>query len=425
MKKELPKSWIKLAFTDILDIRGGTQPPKSNFIYESQKGYIRLLQIRDFGERPVPTYIPDDLVQYTCNENDILIARYGASIGRIVTGMAGAYNVALAKVCIPQPMNYSFVRWLLNSDCFQRPILSIQRTAQNGFNKNDLANITIPLPPLPEQERIAHKLDSLFAQLDAINEAMERIPQLLKDFRQQVLTQAVTGKLTNTNVEKRILDEFLVDVRYGTSKKSDYDIDGVPVLRIPNIIGGSIDSTDLKYTIFNEKELQQLSLEIGDVLIIRSNGSINLVGQSAVVCEKHKGYSYAGYLIRLRCTPNLNSKYLNYILNSHYLRAQIVELAHSTSGVNNINAQQIRNLKINWLPVQEQEEIVHQIESVFAKVDAIEEQYITLKEKIDTLPQAILHKAFKGELVNQLPTDGDARDLLRQIEELKKVGKKR
>ena len=231
--------------------------------------------------------------------------------------------------------------------------------------------------------------------------------------------------MTNTNVEKRILDEFLVDVRYGTSKKSDYDIDGVPVLRIPNIIGGSIDSTDLKYTIFNEKELQQLSLEIGDVLIIRSNGSINLVGQSAVVCEKHKGYSYAGYLIRLRCTPNLNSKYLNYILNSHYLRAQIVELAHSTSGVNNINAQQIRNLKINWLPVQEQEEIVHQIESVFAKADAIEEQYITLKEKIDTLPQAILHKAFKGELVNQLPTDGDARDLLRQIEELKKVGKKR
>ena len=73
--------------------------------------------------------------------------------------------------------------------------------------------------------------------------------------------------------------------------------------------------------------------------------------------------------------------------------------------------------------ISEQEEIVSRVEILFAKVDKIEQRYKNLKEKIDILPQAILHKAFKGELVPQLPTDGDAKDLLKMIAELKGVKK--
>jgi type I restriction enzyme S subunit len=71
--------------------------------------------------------------------------------------------------------------------------------------------------------------------------------------------------------------------------------------------------------------------------------------------------------------------------------------------------------------LKEQQEIVSRVESLFAKADAIEKQYETLKSKIESLPQAILHKAFKGELTEQLDTDGDARELLREIEGLKRV----
>ena len=80
---------------DVFDLQGGTQPPKSSFKYEPQPGYIQLLQIRDFGERSVPTYVPNLDTLKKCNEQDILIARYGASLGRILTGFSGAYNVAL------------------------------------------------------------------------------------------------------------------------------------------------------------------------------------------------------------------------------------------------------------------------------------------------------------------------------------------
>ena len=82
----------------------------------------------------------------------------------------------------------------------------------------------------------------------------------------------------------------MIDIRYGTAKKSAYDvIDGTPVLRIPNIVNGCIDTTNLKYGHFDKKELEMLSLKKDDLLIIRSNGSLDLVGKAAVVSfEKSK-----------------------------------------------------------------------------------------------------------------------------------------
>jgi type I restriction enzyme S subunit len=437
MERKLPKGWLKKPFTEILDIQGGTQPPKEVFISEERDRYIRLLQIRDFGEKPVPTYIPNETNLKTCSVDDILIARYGASIGRIVTGHAGAYNVALAKVIIPELINRRFIFWLLKSPLFQINITSFQRTAQNGFNKEDLSGLEIPLPPLPEQQRIVAKLDTLFGHLDALKTRLDRIPQLLKDFRQKVLTQAVTGKLTEEWREGKELEEWktealgnvLKDVKYGTSKKSEYETIGTPILRIPNIKNGEIDISDLKFSILDDKEYVSLKLNEGDILIIRSNGSVSLVGQSAIIRKDLEGYSYAGYLIRLRVKKALFPDYLNYALESHSLREQIVETSRSTSGVNNINTQEIKDLIISYPPIEEQQEIVRRVESLFAKADQIEASYLKLKAKIEQLPQALLAKAFRGELVEQLPTDGDALDLLEKIkrakEGLEKGGKGR
>lgn len=95
---KLPVSWEFPEFGDVLDIQGGSQPPKSQFIYEPKTGFIQLLQIRDFGERTVPTFVPIELVTKFCKKDDVMVARYGASLGRVLTGKEGAYNVALAKV---------------------------------------------------------------------------------------------------------------------------------------------------------------------------------------------------------------------------------------------------------------------------------------------------------------------------------------
>jgi len=160
---ELANSWRWEYFTDILDIQGGTQPPSQYFKDECLDGYVRLVQIRDFETDAHMTFIPAANTLKYCEKDDILIARYGAAVGRICSGLSGAYNVALAKVVKKDPsISTSYLRFLLKSDYFQQPLLaSSGRSAQAGFNKGDLSVIALPIPPAPEQKAIAHILGIL------------------------------------------------------------------------------------------------------------------------------------------------------------------------------------------------------------------------------------------------------------------------
>ncbi len=169
---ELPANWRLLNFGKYCDIEGGNQPPKSQFINEPRDGYIQLLQIRDLGERPVPTYIPNGSTNRFCKEGEILIGRYGASIGKIFWAKNGAYNVAIAKFIWPEDAFIpTFAFLILKSKHFQDPLTKATRSAQAGFNKRDLATINFPLPPLAEQHRIVAKVDELMALCDRLEAA--------------------------------------------------------------------------------------------------------------------------------------------------------------------------------------------------------------------------------------------------------------
>lgn len=415
MEKQLPKNWVETNLENLFNLRYG-------------KG----LSTPELLEEGFDVYGANGIIgkysSYSFENSKVIISCRGAASGAIHKTNPKSFvtsNSIVLDELSTQLINLPFVKYAMIS--LDKSTV-ITGTAQPQITIQLLQYLQFPLPPLAEQNRIVTKLDTLFAQFETIKASMANIPLLLKDFRQQVLSQAVTGKLTESKVEEKRLGDLLIDVKYGTSMKSEYDIMGTPIFRIPNIKDGEIDDKDLKFSVLDKKEYEQLQLKKGDVLIIRSNGSVTLVGKSAIIREKHIGFSYAGYLIRLRCGDKLNSEFLNYTLKSNFLRSQIVKSSHSSSGVNNINSQEIKDLTIYWTSTKEQQEIVSRVESLFAKADAIEQQYKSLKEKIDTLPQALLHKAFKGELVKQLDSDGDARDLLKQIQDLKlhmtKVSKK-
>ena len=97
---DLPSHWRQLNFGKFCNIEGGNQPPKSQFVHEPKPGYIQLIQIRDLGERPVPTFIPIASAKSLCKDGEILIGRYGASVGKIFWAQNGAYNVAMAKFIV-------------------------------------------------------------------------------------------------------------------------------------------------------------------------------------------------------------------------------------------------------------------------------------------------------------------------------------
>jgi type I restriction enzyme S subunit len=179
---ELPSEWRWEYFTDILDIQGGTQPPSECFKDEPLDGYVRLVQIRDFETDAHITFIPATGNLKHCEEDDILIARYGASVGRICSGLSGAYNVALAKVVKTDSSTVtSYLRFLLRSEYFQQPLLaSSGRSAQAGFNKGDLSVISLPIPPVPKQKAIAHILGTLDDKVELNRKTNETLEAMAK-----------------------------------------------------------------------------------------------------------------------------------------------------------------------------------------------------------------------------------------------------
>lgn len=267
----------------------------------------------------------------------------------------------------------------------------------------NMRKIPINLPSLNEQQEIVRQLDVMLAQVEQIKARLDAIPAILKKFRQSVLADAVSGELINQDFSQLPVESFsdyLTDVRYGTSKKcSESLIDAVPVLRIPNIADdGTLDFTNLKYAEFESKEIKQLQLSKGDLLLIRSNGSLDLVGKSAIANELDRVVLYAGYLIRLRFNDSVNPQFIQYYLKAPQTRQIIENIARSTSGVNNINSKEIASLKIKLPCIDHQNEVVLRVKQLLELSKRIEETIQSAQKRVNLLTQSILAKAFSGEL---------------------------
>lgn len=267
----------------------------------------------------------------------------------------------------------------------------------------------IALPPAAEQKVIADKLDTLLAQVENTKARLERIPQILKRFRQSVLAAAVSGRLTEewrgtpdvNGWESDELSRFIEKPRYGSSAKSQKSGD-VPVLRMGNLQDGRLDWSDLVYT-SDPEEIEKYRLEPGDVLFNRTN-SPELVGKTSIFRGEREAI-YAGYLIKIKCLPSLNPEFLNYQLNSPKAKDYCKAVKSDGVSQSNINAKKLAAYPLSCPPIEEQTEIVRRVDQLFAHADRIEQQVNNALARVNNLTQSILAKAFRGELTEQWRKD--------------------
>lgn len=338
---------------------------------------------------------------------------------------------------LPETVDWLF--WFLSQ--FDYSTKSSQTTIPM-LRTSDVDSFEIPLPPLAEQKRIVAKIEELFSELEAGEESLRVARRQLGVYRQSLLKQAFEGKLTaqwRTQNPAKLespatlpeaegphvlpagwrwikLGTAIDEPAYGTSKKCSYESSGLGVLRIPNVVNGAIEADDLKFAEFTDDERKSYELRSGDLLLIRSNGSVSIVGRCAIVEPKHTGFLYAGYLIRLRPRSTLlDSRFLLSQFASHRLRSQIEFSAKSTSGVNNINSKEIQRLIIALPSLPEQQEIVRLLDEQFEVIERNEREIDGALRSSAALRQAILHQAFTGRLVPQDPADEPASALLARL----------
>lgn len=343
-----------------------------------------------------------------CEDGDLLYA-WSASFGpRIWTGGKVIFHYHIWKVVpdsalIDQTFLFMFFLW----DKEQIKEDQGTGTTMIHVSKTSMDDRDIRVPPLPDQRRIAARLEGLFQRSKTAGEELSRIPRLAERYKQAILAAAFRGDLTadwrtaGDDWSATRLGDLCTDVRYGTATKCHYEPKDTPVLRIPNVVDGRIDTSNLKYGRFNEKEIEKLALRSGDLLVIRSNGSLGLVGRAALVTEEVAGYLYAGYLIRLRLdSGRVDPKFVQLAFEEPTIRQTIERLAKSTSGVNNINSEQLKALTLPLPPLPEQSEIVRRVETAFAQIDQTATATARATLLLDRLDQATLAKAFRGELVS-------------------------
>ena len=191
------------------------------------------------------------------------------------------------------------------------------------------------------------------------------------------------------------LADVTLGFRYGTSMKCSYEPIGVPVLRIPNVSNGRVNIEDLKFGSLPAREVEDLRLQLGDILMVRSNGSLSIVGRPALVEAHAVGFCYAGYLVRVRPSVNhVNPRYLLHMLNAAYVRDQIEIPIRTTVGLKNVNTTELGILTIPLPPLAEQQRIVAKVDELMALCDKLKAQLTTTQTESRRLLEAVLHEAL-------------------------------
>jgi len=367
--------WKTVKLGDVCDFQGGSQPPKKEFVYEEQKGYVRFIQIRDFKSDKNLTYIPVSNKNRLCRTDDIFIGRYGASVGQILRGLKGAYNVALMKT-IP---NEEFISkgWLfayLNSSLFQKPLKEVSsRSAQNGFSKDDISSFELPLPPLTEQQRIVAKLDAAFAEIDRASALTTLKQEEINNFKCSILN--INNK--KNDFFKSALND-LEELKIGDI--CDLMTGGTPSRKVPEYF----DNGEIKWLVsgdINKKEIFDCDGRITKEGL--NNSSAKFLPENSVLIALNGQGKTRGTVAMLKtkatCNQslvsifpksgvNLNTKYLYYFLEGMYDKIRRIT-GDSGNDRRGLNMRLIRNIKILLPPISEQENIISKLEMAINELD--------------------------------------------------------
>ena len=385
----LPKSWQWRPFYDVARVAADLVDPGKfgdwrhvapNHI---ESGTGRLLPTRTVQEDGVTS------PKHRFDAGQILYTKIRPYLAKVVIpGYAGLCSADMYPLTTSLESRY--LKWWLLHPAFTRAVAGDQaRTILPKINKQALYRLPVPVPPLDEQQRIVAVLEDHLSRLDAAEAG------LISASKRVALLQRPRAETDDWIC----LGEVLLHARYGTSTKCSYDGAGLPVVRIPNVASGRVDVKDLKRAQDQSVDLTPFLLAQDDVLVIRSNGSVGLVGRMAVVPKQTEPRAYASYLIRLTVdTQRLQPAWLQYVSGLTSVRHQIEAAAASSAGQHNLNLSTLRALRIPLPPLRFQESLLAEVRETEDDLSRFLDSVEAGQRRTFLLRRALLHAAFSGFL---------------------------
>ncbi len=424
MENKLPNGWTACPLKDVVSSRKGKKP--NSVINHAKKGYDPYILIDELEGNPPRTYTNDPKIP-RATEKDVLLV-WDGSIGKCASGLSGAVGSTIAVLSPKNELNTKYLEYFIKRSKNYITETSTGSGLQH-VNKSLLKTLKIPLPPDGGQERIADKLDVLLAKVKDAQSRLNKIPQILKRFRQSILAAACSGRLTLEWREKLKQD-------YPNDKTSSHD-DELPLGWKRTVLGevletltdyhanGSYKTLKEHVTILPEKSyaiyvratnlesrsfaeeikyvsqsayefLSKSKLYGGEIIIgkIGNAGKVYLMPNLGVSCTLGMN------LFLLRTKQDAEIKFIYYHLKSPFSEEEIKQ---NVKGATNqsIDKKSIRSITINLPLLKEQQEIIRRVEQLFMLADQIETRYTKTQGYVDKLEQSILAKAFRGELVSR------------------------
>jgi type I restriction enzyme S subunit len=468
MEKKLPKGWVETELQCIIErMTNGSSLKQLDFEFENSLPISRIETISnetiDLTKVKYVKADEKDIEKYKLLRGDILLSHINSdkhlgktAIFNLDSTLIHGINLLLIRAKKDYNsflLNYYFKHLRLSGKFIEVAQRSVN---QSSINQKKLNEFKVLIPPTIEQERIVAKLDTLFAHLETAKAGLEKIPVLLKQFRQAVLTQAVTGKLTEEWRAGKELDPMKQLLEIIEKRKDNYDVEcrfavekglrkptkqflfeipkideikiklpkswcqtninflafvtklagfeytehfnlkeegEVPVVRAQNVQMGRFEDKNRLYLSKEKSDFlvrsQLHGRELLMVFIGAGTGNVCL----APTTER---WHLAPNVAKIDC-DGVNREYLFYYLQSNLGVENVLSRVKATAQPS-LSMETIREIVVLLPDLKEQVEIVSRVEALFAKADAIEEKYKQLKEKIGNLPQAVLAKAFRGEI---------------------------
>jgi type I restriction enzyme S subunit len=426
----VPSGWAWSAVADVGEVSLGRQRSPANHSGPDMRPYVRSANITwaglDLSDVKEMNFDAADFARFHLEDGDVLLNEGSGSASEV--GKPAIWRGEIADCCFqntllrvkPRGTSPEYLRhYFAFSARSGRFIAETQGVNIFHIGKDGLAKFPLPVPPLAEQRRIVAKLDALTARTARARTDLDRIPALAARYKQALLAAAFRGDLMPipTTIEAVRIEEVaaqIFDGPFGSNLKSDdYVTSGVRVVRLENI--AHLSFVEDKQTFISEQKFESLSrhsLQAEDVLFS------SFVAEQVRVCVLptldtsaiNKADCFCIRLDRQRCDPRFLALRLACESTFKHFEGQV----HGATRPR-INLRQLKAFEFDLPPLEWQVEIVRRIDQAFAEIDRLTAEAAAARRLLDRLDQAVLAKAFRGELVPQDPADEPASVLLDRI----------